>query len=51
VDGFGPGTVAEVFRKGYTFKDRLLRPALVKVSSGERGGADGGETGGGEDLQ
>ena len=32
---FADGTVAEVFRKGYTFKDRLLRPALVKVSSGE----------------
>jgi molecular chaperone GrpE len=31
--GFEPGTVAEVFRKGYTFKDRLLRPALVKVAS------------------
>jgi molecular chaperone GrpE len=36
------GTVAEVFRKGYTYRDRLLRPALVKVSSGpgEAGGAD-----------
>ncbi len=52
VEGVAAGTVAEVFRKGYTFKDRLLRPALVKVSSGERGGAgDGGETGGGGDLQ
>jgi molecular chaperone GrpE len=34
VPGFEPGTVAEVFRKGYTYKDRLLRPALVKVASG-----------------
>jgi hypothetical protein len=25
--------VAEVYRKGYTFKERLLRPALVKVAS------------------
>jgi molecular chaperone GrpE len=51
VAGVAAGTVAEVFRKGYTFRDRLLRPALVKVSSGEGGGAGGGETGGGEDLQ
>jgi molecular chaperone GrpE len=49
VEGVGAGTVAEVFRKGYTYKDRLLRPALVKVSSGEAAG--GGETDGGEDLQ
>jgi molecular chaperone GrpE len=50
VEGFGPGTVAEVLRKGYTFRDRLLRPALVKVSSGPGEGADGGEADGGEDL-
>ena len=31
--GYEAGTVAEVFRKGYTYKDRLLRPALVKVAS------------------
>jgi len=36
-EGFEPGTVAEVFRKGYTYKDRLLRPALVKVASGGSG--------------
>jgi molecular chaperone GrpE len=41
--GFEPGTVAEVFRKGYTYKDRLLRPALVKVASGGSGRTgDGG---------
>ncbi len=34
VPGFAPGTVVEVFRKGYRFKDRLLRPALVKVAKG-----------------
>ncbi len=31
--GFEPGTVAQVYRKGYVFKDRLLRPALVKVAA------------------
>jgi molecular chaperone GrpE len=40
VPGVPAGTVAEVFRKGYAYKDRLLRPALVKVSSGD---ADGGQ--------
>jgi molecular chaperone GrpE len=43
--GFEPGTVAEVFRKGYTFKDRLLRPALVKVASG---GSEKPTNGGGD---
>lgn len=45
-EGFEPGTVAEVLRKGYRYKDRLLRPALVKVASGteDRDEArDGGE--------
>ncbi len=27
-----PNTVIEVFQKGYTYKERLLRPAMVKVS-------------------
>ena len=45
VPGLEAGTVAEVYRKGYTYKDRLLRPALVKVA-GE--GAERGEDGGGE---
>ncbi len=31
-EGVEPGTVTEVMQKGYTLKDRLLRPALVKVS-------------------
>jgi molecular chaperone GrpE len=30
VEGVDAGTVAEVFRKGYTYRDRLLRPALVQ---------------------
>lgn len=29
-----PGTVVEIYQPGYTLKDRLLRPALVAVSSG-----------------
>ena len=27
-----PGIVLEVMQKGYMLKDRILRPALVKVS-------------------
>ena len=30
--GYEEGVVSETFRKGYMFKDRLLRPALVKVA-------------------
>lgn len=32
VPGMAPGTVVETLSKGYLFKDRLLRPALVKVA-------------------
>ncbi len=44
-EGFEPGSVAQVFRKGFRYRDRLLRPALVKVASGEaeRGGDEGGD--------
>jgi molecular chaperone GrpE len=35
VPGFADGTIVEVFRKAYFLKDRLLRPALVKVAKGE----------------
>lgn len=35
------GTVVEVFRKGYAYKDRLLRPALVKVAKGDDAGERG----------
>jgi len=31
--GSAPGTVLEVFQKGYTLNDRLLRPARVKVAA------------------
>jgi molecular chaperone GrpE len=42
--GFEPGTVAEVYRKGFRYRDRLLRPALVKVASaGEGPGDEGGD--------
>lgn len=32
VDGVAPGIVIQVLQKGYLLKDKLLRPALVKVS-------------------
>ncbi len=35
-----PGTVIEVFQKGYLMKDRLLRPALVAVSAPSENGSD-----------
>ena len=43
--GHPDGTVVEVFRKGYALKDRLLRPALVKVAQGaeDHEGASRGE--------
>ncbi len=40
--GFEEGTIVEVFRKGYRFGDRLLRPALVKVAKAEEVASDGG---------
>jgi molecular chaperone GrpE len=43
--GFEPGTVSEVYRKGFRYRDRLLRPAMVKVASGPD------ETSGGGDVQ
>ena len=32
--GDHPDTVSEVFSKGYTMRDRVIRPAMVKVSRG-----------------
>jgi len=32
--GAEPGTVVQVFQKGYSLNDRLLRPALVVVAAG-----------------
>jgi len=33
--GVPEGQVVEVYRKGYSYRDRLLRPALVKVAKGQ----------------
>jgi molecular chaperone GrpE len=38
VAGFADGAIVEVFGKGYLFKDRLVRPALVKVAKGDEPG-------------
>jgi len=40
--GLPEGTIVEVFRKGYSFKDRLLRPALVKVAKAPDGAGESG---------
>ena len=40
--GHKEGTVVEVFGKGYRYKDRLLRPALVKVAKGDDDDSGGG---------
>jgi molecular chaperone GrpE len=39
-EGYAPGTVAEVYRKGFRYRERLLRPALVKVASDAAGPDD-----------
>ena len=31
-EGVEPGIVVEVLQKGYMLKDKMIRPALVKVS-------------------
>ena len=41
VPGQPEGTIVEVFRKGYSFKDRLIRPALVKVAKADDGESRG----------
>jgi molecular chaperone GrpE len=41
--GFAEGDVVEVLRKGYSFRDRLLRPALVKVAKGGETSEKAGE--------
>ena len=32
VEGIEPGMVIDVLQKGYTYKDRVVRPAMVKVN-------------------
>ena len=34
-EGLEEGLVAEEYRRGYIFRDQVLRPAMVKVSTGE----------------
>jgi len=41
VPGAEPGTVVETLSKGYLLKDRLLRPALVKVANDAAGPKSG----------
>ena len=41
--GYEPGTVSEVYRKGFRYRDRLLRPAMVKVASDPVDAAGGGD--------
>lgn len=41
---FAPNTVVEEFQRGYYFKDRLLRPALVRVCVSDADPEDGPET-------
>jgi molecular chaperone GrpE len=43
-DGVAEGTVIETMQKGYIFQERLLRPALVKVSSGGSSESEGRST-------
>jgi molecular chaperone GrpE len=47
VSGLAEGDVAEVFRKGYSYGERLLRPALVKVAKGD--GSEETDEGGRDD--
>jgi molecular chaperone GrpE len=42
VPGAAPGTVVETLSKGYLLKDRLLRPALVKVAKDADAAPKGG---------
>lgn len=32
IDGVEPNIVVEIFQKGYIYKDKVIRPAMVKVS-------------------
>jgi molecular chaperone GrpE len=43
VPGAKPGTVVETLSKGYLLKDRLLRPALVKVVRDDDAAPTGGD--------
>jgi molecular chaperone GrpE len=48
------GTVVDVFQKGYLFKDRLVRPAMVSVArrpSSDGEDRDTAETGSGDESE
>ena len=32
IDGTNPGIVIDVMQKGYIYKEKVIRPAMVKVS-------------------
>lgn len=36
-EGYKPNHIVDVLRKGYFFKDKLLRPAMVKVQKSDEG--------------
>jgi molecular chaperone GrpE len=40
-EGVEAGTVIEVYQRGWMLHDRLVRPAMVVIASGEPGGATG----------
>ena len=42
VQGYSEGQIVEVFQKGYSIGDRLIRPALVRVA---KGGGEADESG------
>lgn len=42
VPGKAEGTIVEVYRKGYSYRERLLRPAWVKVAKAEDGAPEPG---------
>lgn len=48
VEGFEQGVILEEMRRGYMFRDKLLRPTMVRVSSGR--GEPKGEGGGPEKV-
>jgi len=48
VDGFEQGIILEETQKGYMMRDKLLRPAMVKVAGGRRQKSGGPGPGGGE---
>jgi len=45
--GRDPGTILEEMRRGYMFRDRLIRPALVRVAGGPEDGDGRSEGAGG----